>query len=248
MHRFVRLASAATLIATLAFSALAQADENCRAKLAEDPTQVVTQLGVSYGGSDVRLSGSLGLDSVRKLNASVQTDGKEWRIGGSWLFDFGIANFKFGRNEFDNGASQTSYSVGTFFPLSRFGFEPAGWQIFPMTGYTYSDGEVACDSSVDTCGEIEIDPNDTDAIVFIPVGSSSGYLGAFALKPLTRKWTLSSFIAGSKGSGGYSGTVAGAGTGYAISKRHSFTVFVFAQDNTYGDDQKISVAYRFQLK
>ena len=75
MHRFVRLASAATLIATLAFSALAQADENGRAKLAEDPTQVVTQLGVSYGGSDVRLSGSLGLDSVRKLNASVQTDG-----------------------------------------------------------------------------------------------------------------------------------------------------------------------------
>jgi hypothetical protein len=126
--RFVRHANAVGFITTLAFTAMAGAEENARAKLAEDPTQIVTQLGVSYGGSDVRLSGSLGLDSVRKINASTQTDGNEWRIGGSWLFDVGIANFKFRRNEFDNGASQTSYSVGTFFPLSRFGFEPAGWQ------------------------------------------------------------------------------------------------------------------------
>ncbi|MCP5922174.1 hypothetical protein NL350_27915, partial [Klebsiella pneumoniae] len=84
---------------------------------------------------------SLALDPARKLNARINSDASEWRVGGSWLFPIGIFNFNIGKNDFSNGASQTNYSVGTFLPLSYFGIEPAGFQIFPMAGYTYNTGE-----------------------------------------------------------------------------------------------------------
>ncbi|WP_433977364.1 hypothetical protein [Erwinia sp. E_sp_B01_9] len=116
-------------------------------KLDDDPTKVTTKVGASWSDnydlddSNLSFSGSVALDAARKLNARINSDASEWRIGGSWLFPVGIVNFNFGKNEYTNGASQTNYSVGTFIPLSYFGIEPAGFQLFPMAGYTYNTGE-----------------------------------------------------------------------------------------------------------
>ncbi len=76
------------------------------------------------------------------VNASTTFDASEWRVGGSWLLDFGIVNFNFNRVDYDEGAYKHSYSLGTFIPLSIFGFAPGGWQIFPMLGYNYSAGDI----------------------------------------------------------------------------------------------------------
>ena len=78
--------------------------------------------------------------SDKKLNARVNSDTSERRVGGSWLFPVGNVNF--GENEYTNGATQTNYFPGTFVPLSYLGFEPAGFRIFQMTGYTYNTGEI----------------------------------------------------------------------------------------------------------
>ncbi|MCZ4061578.1 hypothetical protein O3W44_24195 [Pantoea sp. LMR881] len=53
-----------------------------------------------------------------------------------------MGNVNFGENEYTNGATQTNYFPGTFVPLSYLGFEPAGFRIFQMTGYTYNTGEI----------------------------------------------------------------------------------------------------------
>lgn len=117
-------------------------------KLDDDPTKVTTKVGVSWSDtydmddSNLSFSGSMALDKAKKLNARVNSDASEWRVSGSWLFPVGIINFNFGKNEYTNGATQTNYSVGTFVPLSYFGIEPAGFQIFPMAGYTYNTGEI----------------------------------------------------------------------------------------------------------
>ena len=103
-------------------------------KLAEDPTKVVTQVGASYGGDKLKFSGSLSLGAVNKINASVDADGEEWRLGGSWLFDVGIVNVNFGKKEFDDGSSQNNYSIGTFMPLSYFGFTPWGTRFLSWEG------------------------------------------------------------------------------------------------------------------
>lgn len=61
-------------------------------------------------------------------------------IRGFWLFDISIINFNFRRTDYDHGYYSKKYSVGTFVPLSYFWIEPAGWMIFPMADYNYSNG------------------------------------------------------------------------------------------------------------
>ncbi|OEF22746.1 hypothetical protein [Vibrio rumoiensis] len=216
-------------------------------KLAEDPTKVVTQLGASYGGDQLKFSGSIGLGPVNKINASVDADGSEWRLGGSWLFDVGIVNVNFGKKEFDDDSNQNNYSIGTFMPLSFFGFEPWGTQVFAMAGYTYNDGEVACDTSEQLCGN-DFDINDMNGTVaFVPSTSSAGYAGFFALKPITEKVRIISVAAGSLGSNDYHGYLFALGAGYSITKRQSVAAYGFLQDNNYGHDEQLGISYKYQF-
>jgi hypothetical protein len=55
------------------------------------------------------LSGSIGLDDSRMINARLKSSGDEWRIGGSWLFPVGIVNFNFSRSAFDHYAYKNNY-------------------------------------------------------------------------------------------------------------------------------------------
>lgn len=71
-------------------------------------------------------SGSYALGQARKLNARINSDASEWRIGGPWFFPVGIMNFNFGKSEYTNGANQTNYSIGTFISLSHFSIQPTG--------------------------------------------------------------------------------------------------------------------------
>ena len=138
--------TAGLIVVIASYSAVAKDN-----KLSEDPTKVVTQLGASYS-DEIKVSGSLSLDAVRKLNAtSISLESEEWRFGGSWLFDIGIVNFNFGKQSFDRGAEKTSYSVGTFMPLSYFDIAPMGWQIFAMGGYSHTEGDIACELDSNAC-------------------------------------------------------------------------------------------------
>ncbi|WGK56343.1 hypothetical protein [Pantoea sp. SS70] len=237
-----------------------------RDKLDDDPTKVTTKVGVSWSDtydmddSNLSFSGSVALDQAKKLNARVNSDASEWRVGGSWLFPVGIVNFNFGKNQYTNGASQTNYSVGTFIPLSYFGFAPAGFQIFPMAGYTYNTGEITgCSTG---------NPADCKAPQFadgipseygfstITTSGSSGYLGAFTLRPLTSELTMIGFAAGSYGSKNeegehYRGYFGGIGAGYKFDKHSSVNLLTFIMDNnTYLDDpdKRFLISYTWQFQ
>ncbi|MGB9095560.1 hypothetical protein [Erwinia sp.] len=232
-------------------------------KLDDDPTKVTSEAGVSWSNtydlddSNLSFSGSVALDKARKLNARINSDASEWRIGGSWLFPVGIVNFNFGKNEYSNGATQTNYSVGTFVPLSYFGFSPAGFQIFPMAGYTYNTGEtLGCNHQPDSAC---VSPQFADSLSpefgfdTITTSGSSGYLGAFTIKPLTTSLTLIGFAAGSYGSKNdrgenYHGYFGGLGLGYALNKNNSFNLYTFVMDNnTYlsSPDNRFLVSYSY---
>lgn len=234
-------------------------------KLADDPTKVITKVGVSYANnydfddSNVSFSGSLALDSARKINVRLNSDASEWRVGGSWLFPIGILNFNFGKNEYTNGATQTNYSVGTFIPLSVFGVEPLGIQLFPMAGYTYNDGESPrCDGAVDSnCSETNFvgTPSAENGFYMADSAGSSGYVGAFGLKPLSKEFTLMGFAAGTYGSENdqgenYKGFFAGGGLSYLANKNNSFSLMTFMMDNnTYLDepDKRVIASYTYQF-
>lgn len=228
----------------------------------DDPTKVTTKVGISWSDnydfddSNVSLSASWAFDEARKVNARVNSDASEWRVGGSWLFPIGIFNFNFGKNEYTNGATQTNYSVGTFIPLIAFGIEPAGFQIFPMAGYTYNTGdEIECGSG--KCAEPEFngDLSPENGFVNTDASGSSGYAGVFVLKPLTTNIRLLGFLAGSYGSknddgDNYKGYFGGIGVGYSMTKHQSVKAFTFVQDNnTYLDeaDKRILAAYSYQF-
>lgn len=213
-------------------------------KLAEDPTKVVTQIGLGYA-DELKVSGSLSLDSVKKINASINHDASEWRLGGSWLFELGIVNFSFRKKEFDSGNDQTSYSVGTFIPLSAFGIEPYGWQIFPMAGITYNEGNVVCEVRSNECGTV--DPFSSD-FVTLETTNTAGYIGAFSIKPLSDRWNLLAFAIGSAGTDSYSGYFVGAGVGYSFTQQQSVSTYAYTQDNTYGTDSQLGLAYRYQFE
>ncbi len=234
-----------------------------KSKLADDPTKVITKFGMSYANnydfddSNVSFNGSLALDAARKVSVRLNAEATEWRVGGSWLFPIGILNFNFGKNEYTNGATQTNYSVGSFMPLSYFGIQPAGVQIFPMAGYTYNDGESPRCEEGKACSEINFSgPASAENGFYVSESKgSSGYVGAFALKPLSQEWTVLGFAAGTYGSKNdagenYKGFFAGIGTSYLLSKKHSFSVMTFMMDNnTYLDepDQRVMASYTYQF-
>lgn len=233
-------------------SAIAQQSDirEDKQKLADDPTRITTKVGISYSdnygvdNSSLRFSGSVALDPARKINVSLNDDASEWRVGGSWLFDIGIVNFNFGKNEYENGANQTNYSVGTFIPLSYLGFEPLGFQIFPMAGYSYNDGESPCYVGSE-CGEHT--PTISDGYVMVSNQSHGGYLGALALKPLTQNLTLILAGGGSAGSNDFSGYWVGGGLGYSITDRHSISANSFLMDNSYAREEKFGFSYKYQF-
>ena len=252
------------LLMMLSFQSTAEVStvKTSEEKQDDDPTKVTTKVGISWSDnydfddSNVSFSASRAFDEARKVNARVNSDASEWRVGGAWLFPIGIFNFNFGRNEFTNGASQTNYSLGTFIPLSAFGIEPAGFQIFPMAGYTYNTGdEIKCGGG--KCAEPEFngDLSPENGFVNIDASGSSGYVGVFVLKPLTTNIRLLSFLAGSYGSKNdegvnYKGYFGGLGVGYSLTKHQSVKVFSFVQDNnTYIDeaDKRILAAYTYQF-
>lgn len=264
MKNKVALVCAALLVSTMANAADGRVKEN-KNKLADDPTKVISKVGVSYANNydfddaNLSFSGSIAFDQARKLNARINDDASEWRIGGSWLFPVGIVNFNFGKNEYTNGANQTNYSIGTFMPLSYFGIEPLGFQIFPMAGYTYNDGEApACDGEVGSkCSNPDFvgTPSPENGFDMMTSSGSSGYVGAFALKSLNQELTLISFAAGSYGSKNsegenYKGAFGGVGLGYAVNKNHSFNVMTFLMNNnTYLDeaDKRVMASYQYQF-
>lgn len=231
----------------------------------DDPTKITTKVGIAWSDSydmndsNVAFSGSLALDEARQINTSVNSDGTEWRVGGSWLFPVGIINFNFGKNDYPNGASQTNYSVGTFLPLSYFGFEPAGFQIFPMAGYTYNTGDTLhCDGEQKSaCAQPGFSgtPSPENGFNLQQTDGSSGYIGAFSLKPLTKDLRFLNFVGvsyGSKNDDGenYKGYFAGIGLGYSFDKHHSVSAFTYIQDNnTYLNEAetRFQLAYKYQI-
>ncbi len=264
MKNKIALVCTALLASTMAQAAGGQVKEN-KNKLADDPTKVISKVGVSYANnydfndSNLSFSGSIAFDQARKLNVRINDDASEWRIGGSWLFPVGIVNFNFGKNEYTNGANQTNYSVGTFMPLSYFGIEPLGFQIFPMAGYTYNDGESPiCDGEVGSkCSNPNFvgTPSPENGFDMMTSSGSSGYVGAFALKSLNQQLTLISFAAGSYGSENsegenYKGAFGGVGLGYAVNKNQSFNFMTFMKNNkTYLDeaDKRVVASYQYQF-
>jgi len=227
------------LLTTLLLPLVTQAED----KHHEDPTKIVTRIGIGYN-DDVTFSGSIGLDEVRMINASISDDASEWRLGGSWLFDFGIMNFSFNRAEYDDGAYKNNYSVGTFLPLSVFGFTPGGWQIFPMAGYNYNDGEILQETSTEL---VSFNSQNAGDFVLTPNTSHGGYLGAFALKPLNDHFSLITVAGGMMGSESYSGYWAGGGVSYKISANQSFNIFGFISDDNYGKQEKLGLSYSYQF-
>ncbi|GAA0787434.1 MULTISPECIES: hypothetical protein [Pseudomonadati] len=203
----------------------------------EDPTKIVTKLGVGYN-EQFTFSGSIGLDETRMINMSINDDGSDWRLGGSWLFDFGIVNFNVNRNEYDDGAHNNGYSIGTFIPLSYFGFTPGGWQIFPMAGYHYTNGEVVTTGSA---------PYHSD-IILMPSTSHGAYIGAFGLKSLSDNWTLMAFGGGARGSSDYASHWYGTGISYKIGNNQSINTYGFISDSNYGENKKIGISYKYEFE
>ncbi|HHB1579627.1 TPA: hypothetical protein ACN983_004750 [Vibrio parahaemolyticus] len=260
-HSLVMLALALTSGHVLAAQ---PSTNNNHEKLADDPTKVITKVGISYANNfdfnddNVSFSGSLAFDDARKLNVRVNSDASEWRIGGSWLFPMGIVNFNFGKNEYTNGADQTNYSIGSFMPLSYFGIQPAGIQIFPTAGYTYNDGtSPRCTDTAKSCSTSGFNglPTAENGFSMVDVAGSSAYLGAFALKPLSPELTLMGVTVGTYGSENdegknYKGYFAALGLGYLVEKRHSFNVMTgIMENNTYLDDpdQRLILSYTYQF-
>lgn len=206
-------------------------------KLPDDPTKIVTKIGFGYS-EDFVLRGSVGLDEIRMINVRVEENADQWSVGGSWLFKFGIVNVNLNKNQYDDEVTQYRYSIGTFIPLSVLGFTPYGMQIFPMAGYSYNDSEVPAEHQ---------NSEFNNDIILVSTSSHGGYLGAFALKPLTDNWTLISFGGGALGSNDYSGYWLGAGVGCKIDDRNSLNIIASTSDNSYGDSQNIGVSYTHEF-
>ena len=159
----------------------------------------------------------------------------------------GIFNFDSGRNEFESGAEQTNYSIGTFLPLLKFGFAPLGIQLFPNAGYTYNDGEIPCDTTDENNDCQDLEPNLDERFVLIAHESHSGYLGMFGLRQLSTKWSALGSFGGSLGTDDYSGYWLAGGVAYQLTKRQSIKCVAHHVDNSYGQEQKVGLAYSYQF-
>ena len=232
MNRFK--CAAATAFFLLAVSAWAEGEEE---KNPEDPTKVVTKLGVAYNG-DLNLSGSLSVGQGKKISGRINEDASEWRIGGSWLFDFGIVNVNFSRTDFDGDAYKNNYSIGTFLPLNVFGVDTGKWQVFPMAGFSHNDGQNYIEAG---------EPLFTNDFVLVPNSSDGGYIGAFALRPINEQWTFMSVLGGSLGSNSYAGVWAGMGLSCRLTEKQSMNVFGFISEDDFGRVEKLSLSYTIEF-
>lgn len=234
----VKVISGLGLIALMVFGINSAKAEEVE-KNPEDPTKIVTKAGVAYVDESFGLSGSIGLDETRMINARINNEGDEWRIGGSWLFDFGIVNFNYSKTTYDTEDSyKDNYSIGTFVPLSVFGIEPYGIQIFPMAGYSHNDGELLMENQ---------ETAKVDDYVVTPISSNGGYLGAFSLKPLTDKWTAMAVAGGMMGSDDYDGYWLGGGVSYKHNSNHSFNMFAFTVDDDFGKEDTFGISYTYEF-
>lgn len=204
----------------------------------EDPTKIVSKVGLGYNDNFV-ISGSLGLGPVKKINARINDDASEWRLGGSWLFKLGIVNFNFSQTDLGDGANKRNYSIGTFVPLNTFDIAPAGWQIFPMAGINYNEGDALVQSS---------DPTFEGEYVLTPATTNGGYIGAFTFKPLGGHWALLAYAGASRGSDDYAGSWGGIGTSYTIDEKQSFNIFASTSDDDFGQQQRASISYTREFK
>ncbi|GAL10270.1 hypothetical protein JCM19233_1247 [Vibrio astriarenae] len=196
----------------------------------EDPTKIITRVGLGYSNSSLRLSGSLGLDEARMINATITDDASEWSLGGSWLFDAGIVNFDFRKSDFGDGSESTTYSVGTYVPTEEFGFAPWGWMPFITGGYSYNDGHTITDGVKET------------------FSGHSGYLGMFAIKPINDVFTGIAFAGTTQGQNSLSSYWGGGGISYRVNENNSFNAMGVAVDNSiYGSDSRIVFNYRYEF-
>ena len=203
----------------------------------DDPTKVITRIGLGYT-DDLSISGSVALDPVRKLNARTNLDASEWRLGGSWLFDFGIMNFSLSRSEYDDGGHKDNYSIGTFVPLSVLGVDTGKWMVFPMAGLNHNKGETV--------------PSDNtqfeDDIVMTQNTSNGGYLGVMAVRPITDHWSIITFGGGGAGSGGYNNAWIGGAVSYKLNTHHSVNLFGFVSEDDFGNISKLGFNYTYEFK
>lgn len=203
----------------------------------EDPTKVITKFGVGYS-DDLTFSGSIALDQLRKINGKINTDASEWRLGGSWLFDFGILNFSIGRSEYNDGGQKETYSVGTFLPLNVLGVDTGDWMVFPMAGINHNKIDLI----------IEEDPESLDELVMMQNTNNGGYLGAMALRPLTKYISVMVFAGGGLGSDDYSNIWTGAGASYKLNDNQALRFFGFYANDTFGNTSKLSISYSYEFK
>lgn len=219
------------LIACLLIASVVYAEE----KHHEDPTRIVTKAGFGYNGT-ATVSGSIGLDDARMLSGRVNDEG-EWRIGGSWLFDLGIVNFNFSKTDYDYGSYRNNYSIGTYVPLTYFDFQPGGWLLFPMAGYSYNHGKQATS-----------DTDSSDEFVLIRSASHGGYGGMFGVRPLGHSdWSLMAFGGASVGSDSYFSYWYGAGVSYKFSAQASMNTFGYLSEDDFGQVNKLGVSFSYQF-
>ena len=211
--------------------------EKHQEKNQNDPTKVTTKIGLSYT-DDLSISGSLALDKVHKINVRTNFDATEWRLGGSWLFDFGILNLSLSRSEYDNGGHKNNYAVGTFLPLSVLGVDTGKWIVFPMAGFSHNTGETV----------VKDETTLENSVVMQQNTSNGGYIGGVVLRPITEYWTVLAFGGGGLGSDDYSNYWVGTGLGYKFNTRHSLNLFGFISDDNYGRINKLGMAYTYEFK
>lgn len=183
----------------------------------DDPTRIVTRLGVGYNG-ELTFNGSLGLDETRMLRVQINHDASEWQLGGSWLFEKGIVNL------FMNGHEQrNTYSIGTYIPLSALGVDTENWLVFPMAGANFVDGKEGNDNS------------------------TGAYVGTFAIRPIDEHWSVLGFVGISGGSNDYFGLWGGAGGSYKITDKQSVRFMGSYSEDSYRTDNKLSISYGYEF-
>jgi hypothetical protein len=188
----------------------------------EDPTKIITKVGVGYNG-ELTFSGSLALSQSNKINGSVNSDGDEWTLGGSWLFSKGIVNFNL-----DVDSYRTSFSVGTFVPLSALGVDTGEWLLFPLAGLSSTQGER--------------DQNNVK-----PDKTYGGYAGMFVLRPINDDFTIIGWGIGGLGSNDFSSIGVGGGISYKIDLHQSVNAVAFYSDDIYRTDTTYGLNYRFEF-
>ncbi len=225
-----------SLLLIISFSSLA-VEQNPKEKHPEDPTKVITKIGIGYSDK-LTFSGSFALDRAKKINGNINAEGDEWRIGGSWLFNFGIINFSLGRSKYDNGGTKDNYSVGTFLPLTALGVDTGKWMVFPMAGLNHNKTNTITEGEPSSLEELTMQQNT----------SNGGYIGTMVMRPLTEHWTAIGVVGGGLGSDSYTNIFAGGGASYKINQQHSFNLFAFASEDDFGSISKLVINYTYEFK